>query len=146
MSSAVSQYPLNLYSDTKSRWVLHALLVTAYVALDMIRTGTLQNAIGKVECYNALIGCLTALEQMRLSTVFVEVPMRALLDATTLAQVKIPPGLLPLMTRVQSPEWLANVASNVQSQYLSDYSSSTDSGRTDVMIANWMTNTTLRSV
>jgi len=125
--------------------VLHSLLVTAYVALDMLRAENLQNAIGKNECYSALLGCLTALEQMRTSTVFVEVPLRALLDATSQARIEIPPTLIPLVARVQSPEWLSTVVSNVQSQYLSDYSAhrNSEDGRTDVLIASWMAGTTL---
>jgi len=132
-------------ADKKTRLVLHSLLVTAYVALDLLRTENNQDAIGKNECYSALLGCFTALEQMRASTVFVEVPLRALLDATSQARVEIPQNLLPLVTRIQSPEWLSTVASNVQSQYLSDYSAhcNCDNGRTDVLIASWMAGTTL---
>lgn len=68
----------NSCANSKSSLVLHSLLVTAYVALDMLRTENVQNAIGKNECYGALLGCFTALEQMRTSTVFVEVPLSCL--------------------------------------------------------------------
>jgi len=120
-----------------SRLVLHSLLVTAYIALDMFRVENVQSAIGKNECYNTLLGCFTALDQMRTCTVFVEVPLRALLDAISKAGLEIPQALIPLVTRMRSPEWLSSVDSNVQSQYLSDYSAEYD-GRTDVLIASWV--------
>lgn len=111
----------------------------------MLRTETVQNAIGKNECYTALMGCFTALDQMRSSTVFVEVPLRALLAAMSHAHVEILPALLPLMTKLQSPAWLSSVACDVQSQYLSDYSTNctSEDGRTDVLIASWLSGMSL---
>jgi hypothetical protein len=83
---------------------------------------------------------LRALEQIRATTNFVEVPLRALFNAMEESGVEVPDGLQGLASTFRSEEWLQQVIRNVQSQYVANYSSTrgVEDGRMDRLIAEWI--------
>jgi hypothetical protein len=119
---------------------MHCLLLTAHAAVDILKSTNAQYAIEYHECYNGLVTCLRALEQVRATTKFVEVPLRVLLQAMTESNIEIPRDLQGLSTTFQTAEWLQEVQETVQSEYVADYSAThyLENARMDALIASWV--------
>jgi len=122
---------------------MHCLLLTAHSAVDILKSTSAQYAIEYVECYNGLVTCLRALEQIRATTRFVEVSLRVLLQAMSDANIEIPHALQGLSTIFQSSQWLKEVQENYQSEYVADYSAThyLENARMDALIASWVSQT-----
>jgi len=122
---------------------MHCLLLTAHAAVDILKSTNAQYAIEYLECYNGLVTCLRALEQIRATTKFVEVPLRVLLQAMADANIEIPRDMQDLSTTFRTAQWLQEVQETVQSQYVADYSAThyLENARMDALIASWVNQT-----